>query len=330
MALLAAGTRFLLYNRSSPTITYNTTVGSPAVFDSSVVSGSVVFPSADWSGTNSVPYVAAVLANSISNIWVHADISQGGGYGVFAQRVLEVVDSSGIVLFRIQSPASGGNVDISYANNANTLVNVATGLSSTLTLTTYDIFYRTGANGGVTAYRGGAVWFDYSWANGTTAQARQVRVYGPGSSTNVSQFAISDGDDLRGFKFPSQVLTGNGTYNDGSGVPADTGDLNFTTGKGLPAATNKFTGTKPSYTFPSNAVIDGVMINTYLRTSGTPANARIITRLSGTDGNATQMSPAPVNGYVTNSQYLTLNPVTGLPWVAADYNSSEIGIEARS
>lgn len=332
MAILAFGNRLLWYGRSSSAISMSSVVGSPALFNTAVVSEGASIPQQAGAGGIGLQSVGYVHTSGVGRAWFHWDQATdgGGGPGAFTS-VVQIVSTTGQVLADIYFQSSG-TWWFRAVNGAGTLTNRGAAIAPMVSgLTTYDVDFTAGVNGSVNMYRGGVLWHSASWTDGLAAQIAGIRIFNFANVTNrtvVSQFAMSDGDDLRGFLVQPTVITGTGVYNDGTGVPADTGDLNVLSAKSLSAAAQKWTGTKPAITPPAGASVEQVAVNMLARASAPVPNGRLIVRHSSTDAFSAGFTPALAGGYTPRSFVLPTDPVTGFPWVLANLNAAQIGVEA--
>lgn len=335
MPILACGTRLLLMARSSSAIGFDPTLGSPPRYDNSPalnLGGSVALQPRGSIGYQTVSYVHPV---GLARAWFHWEAAVVGGVtGVFFDAV-QLVSAAGNLIAAVY--VNNGFSEFTTLNAAGSGF-ISRGSLSGISqgLTDYDLEFISGPNGGVNAYRGGSPWFSFSWTNGNATPIAGIRFANLSNNNNntdltcYSQFAMSDGDDLRGLKIGSYPLTGTGAYNDGAGTPAQTGDLDFSTGKTLSAANQMFTGTKASLSLPSGATLSGICVNATIRATAPAPNARVLVRQGGNDGFDANLSPAPTSGYAARSRFLAVNPVTGLPWTEADFNAAEFGWQARA
>lgn len=332
MAILAFGNRLLWYGRSSSAISMSSVIGSPALFNSAVVSEGASIPQRASTGGVGNQFVGYTHTAGVTRAWFHWDqaCESGGGPGAFSTLV-ELVGTSGQVLADIYYN-TGSDWRFRSLNGSSVLTQRGATLAAMASgLTTYDIDFTSGVNGAVNMYRGGVLWHSATWTDGIAGQVAGIRVYNFASTTNrtvMSQFAMSDGDDLRGFLVQPSIITGTGTYNDGTGVPADTGDLSVTSAKSLSAAAQKWSGTKPTISPPAGAVVERVAVNMLARASAPVPNARLLVRHSSTDGFTANLSPALAGGYTPRSFPLAVDPVTGNPWTLANYNAAQFGVEA--
>lgn len=325
MAILAAGTRLLLMGRSTSAAVINTVVGSPARFDAAVVDASVRMPAGSGFLEHRFP------GGAMSELWSHHEHMAEGGNGVFFY-LYEILDANGNAIAAIYQ--GNGNWQVEVRQGVGSLSNRgAIGAPNNTALTRYDFHWIGGANWTFEAWQNGVPWFSLSGSNGPTNQAAAIRMRPTATgftNSNFSQYALANADDLRGRKFGSTVLNGTGAYNDGTGTPAQTGDGDFSTGKALAAAGDRFLGTKPAYNVPMDMALEAVAVNAFVRAGGAVPNARIITRTAGVDGQDGNLSPAPGLDFSVRSRILTTNPATGLPFDDASFDATEFGIEARA
>lgn len=331
MAVLAIGNRLLWMGRSSSSIAMNATVGSPVLFNAAVVSEGVSIPHRSSTGGVGPQYVGYNHSSALARAWFHWDqaAEAGSTTGSFATQ-FEIIGVGGLVLADFYV-SSGTDIRWRIWNGSTMVQKAGTLPAMAAALTTYDIDFVAGVNGSVTAYRGGTAWFSATWNDGVATQVIGIRMYNYANNstrTVMSQFAMSDGDDLRGFLVRPVVITGTGNYNQGTGVPADTGDANPTTAKSISVANEQWSGTKPAITLPAGATVDLLAVNLLARAAAPVPNARILVRRGGSDSYDANLSPALAAGYTPRSRVLTVDPTTGLAWDLANINAAEFGLQA--
>jgi hypothetical protein len=331
MALLAFGNRLLWMGRGSSSTTMSSTLGSPALFDNAVVSEGVSTPGRSTVGAQ---YVGYDHTSGVTRAQFRFDMASEGGGAAVTSPLFEIVGTSGTPIAEVRIGTTASIVQFRSLNTSSVMTQRGADLSAVATgLTSYVIDFTSGANGEVNIYRGGSLWHSATWTGGNSATIGGIRLYNFASGTQrtvYSQFAMSDGDDLRGFLVQSVVITGTGFHNDGTGLPADTGDADITTAKGLSTADDRWSGTKPTVTLPSGAALEQVAVNLLARATSPVPNARILVRRAGNDSYDSNLSPALSSGYTARSRILTLDPTTGLPWDLSNFNASEFGLQARA
>lgn len=324
MAILAAGTRILVYGREQTDISYTTTPGSPARFDTTVPNppGSAEIPA---TRTSLIP-----LGGSFGKTYVSMKFFVGSTYGI------------GPELFTWLSPAlvtvasfgrPSGNFRFRSLNAAGSFVDRGnTAAPPTSALNLVEVEYAQTPTPFVKVWVNGVPVIDVTWTDETALRVAFLRVGSVISVGNMaaSELLVTDGDRLAGYGVGSQVLTGTGLYNDGTGTVVQTGDLDFATGKTLTAVNQKFTGTKPTYTLPADTAMNGVVVNTLIRGSPGIPNARIYARDGASEGATPDIAPAPDAIFGVRSEHVVTNPATGTAFTQANYNSAELGIEARA
>lgn len=338
MARLIAGNRVGLYYRSTAAITWNTIVGSPARFDSTIAPGSVVIPPQNVAAADGPPILFS-LPSSRSRVFIRWDAMIEGGTtnapsGGGTANLVAFFDVSGNPLLRLNNPLNQYfPVSIFHRNNLGNLVQLGATWPaySPNALISFCAELQTGLDGYFRLWQGATMVLERTWTTtGSTNQIAFIGLYNPSNSWNMhcSQFIIDDLDNPLGVPVPTQVLTGTGFVNEGAGTPANTGDLNFNTSKTLTAAGQRFLGTKPAFTFPEGTVVDTVMMNILGRAAPGLPNARPLVRHGGNTGNGPTMSPALTPAFIPRHPIIALNPVTGLPWTNQNYIDAEFGLEA--
>jgi hypothetical protein len=329
-----AGTRALLYGRSSSTTVLSSFAPS---FDASIVPGSVRIAGVGSSGNFNQPTIRIPLNDELDEFWVHYELYVHDS-SVTAQTFISARSASGSEEIGIASQVMSNNLGAMlprYRNSAGNLINLAalTSFPSGSIVPLDFYFKKDGANGLFRGYQGGGLWFERTWTDGSTAKMTQIVLSTVHTATTTnsgsyfSQFCVSN-FDMRGYKFPSRVITAAGAYNDGTGNAVDTGDLDFNTFKSLPDVDDQFSGEITPFSFPSGLQVDGVVVPALIRGASPVGDARVLVRTGGVDGYTPNYAPSLDGGFSIRSKFMPLNPATGLAWTQSDFNNSEYGIQA--
>lgn len=343
MAKYFAGTRLALHGKSSPSVIWQSTIGSPQRFDSDYVNGCIQLPPATTGGGqvySSITLPIGIDAISAPSVfikfeWLGGATSAPSAYGLSWPWV-EFLDSSVNTIARICAVAPNGGVDTrQYAEywNGSGFTSIG-GLilnPSAESRTEYQFKLIGGASGGFQFWRGAALELNSGIIPlNRTGNICYVRISNPIlAASYLSQIAISD-FDMRGYKFPSDTITSSGTFNEGTGNATDTGDFDLNTAKALPGNLNKYSGNTNTRTLPGNLAIESVTVGSIMRAGGSVANARSIMVVGGTSySGASNIIPAPISGYEWRGQDWATHPTLGA-WTNSSYNSTEKGHEART
>lgn len=335
MAKYFAGTRLALYGKTSQSVIYQTTVGSPVRFDASIVSGCIQIPAA-LNGNIQEGFTLPLGIDGItaSTLVIKFDWLSGNNTTQYEPQYtfVEFLDASLNSIVRLSQFGFTGAFIFEYYNGS-TYIQTGPTLNtpSSAGKTELQIRIVTGSSGSIQFWKNGAIDLDVSSIPfSRTGPIKFVRIKNPWTLPSyISQIAISD-FDMRGYKISSDALNATGTFNDGAGAPADTGDLNFNTSKSLPANLNKYSGTHATRVIPGNLTIESVTMASIMRAGSPVTNARSIMVVSGTSYSASgNISPPPANGYEWRGQDWTAHPTLGA-WTAENYNAAEKGHEART
>jgi hypothetical protein len=327
-----AGTRSLIAARSSSTITYTETVGSPARFDPDYVSGAIAMGQS--SGANNLGlYVQMPICGPRTII---ADTRLCASYRIYyasisgasGLRVVSFITNTGISKFRVATTGTSGQCVFEYWNGS-TAVNLGnfsfpTSGTSQIVLDVLPL-----ASGGFARlYINGTLVVGATSMPGLISDGiDRVRLHPwNGQAHWISEAALAD-FDLRPYRFGSDALNANGTYNDGTGNSSDTGDASFATFKGLPVVGDRFTGTAPARSLIGTEVIESVMLSMAARAVSPVGNAAALL-VSGSAEPEQAFNPALTPGFELRQAYWDVDPNTGLPWTAGGYNAAQKGARA--
>ena len=343
MAYYFAGNMQAMWDRSSSLVVGTTLAGT---FDSGVVAASVSLPALVSASDAQSPYVGMPLVvggpSVTTKVYGHFEFYNVGntysGFNSSNSFFLRVRNSSGQVVFKVAS----GDVSISGANafqcfywSGSAFVEVGPEFYINFTgLNTFDFEFLPGSSGTFELrINGGGV--PLVSVSGMNAAVNNTAVVDIGNelttASYVSQGCLAD-FDLRGAKIVAQRPTGNGFHVDGTGSFSDVDDIVTvdTTGIGLPAVGNQKSFLHDNL-ITSGMVIDAVFINSTTAVSGGVVNnLRGIVRRAGTTVATAVVSPSPELGIEQRSVVATVDPTTGLAWTVANFNASEIGVEARA
>jgi hypothetical protein len=346
MAKYFAGTRTLLWNRTAASIVLQSTVGSPARFDAALVASCLQLP-AGASGSPNNQHADGVIipvgidATSASDLFLIFDwlgtSNQSSGFTA-DQPWIEFLDGTGAIIARVMFTSNSSATGRFQWASANGTSFTQAGpqvipVPSTAALTTFQLRFRAGPSG-VNRFQfwqnGGQVMDISNIPLAITGNVAAVRIRNCFQGISyLSQVAMSD-FDMRGYRFPTDVINATGTFNDGTGTPAQTADGDFTTSKSLPASGNLYSGTHTARTLPGNLSIESVTIGAIMRAGGAVPNARSVIVAGGVAyPAAANISPALSTGYEWRGQEWANHPSLG-PWTLANYNAAEKGHEARA
>ncbi len=339
MAYYFASNNEAMFDKSSSLVVGTTLAGT---FDAGVVDSSILLPAATTS-TQFTAFVGAPLIvggpsvttrifghfelNALTNSLINA-ISNPTAF------FIRFRNSVGQVVFRIH--VTGGSPTFLQCQfwNGTTFTDVgATFTLPLLGLNEYDFDFTPGAFGSFNLRINKATVPIVS-VSSFNAAVNNVAIVDVGNPTDANAYisqVILANRDLRGAKVASQRPTGNGFHTDGTGTFSDVNTVvkNDLTGIGMTA-----TGQRKSFTHnplsTTGMVIDSVFINALTGvTGGTVNNLRGIVRRASVTTPTANFSPAPEAGLEQRSLILSIDPSTSLPWTLANYNNSEIGLEAR-
>lgn len=339
MAKYFAGTRLALYGATSGAVVYQTTVGTPVRFDANIVSGCVQFPAAVYSpsilegvvipiGMDATTASTAVLKFE----WLSSStVTPGSGSYIFPW--VEFIDSSGAIIAWIGSINYNiYNMSFYYWNGTSFVTTGANmNMPSVTAISEFQFRIVSGSSGTIQMWRNGAIELNISGISfNRTNPIRAIRVRNIFTGISyASQFAVSD-FDMRGYKFPTDNISATGTFNDGTGIPANTNDSDITTSKSLPVNLNKYSGTHATRYIPGTLAIESVTVGSVMRAGGSVSTARSIMVVGGTSYSAaSDISPTLTTGYEWRGQDWAAHPTLGT-WTAANYNAAEKGHLAKT
>jgi hypothetical protein len=339
MAYYFGGNMQAMWDRSSSLVVGTTLAGT---FDAAVVGSSVLIPAGAFGLTFHVgmplvsggPSLTSKVYGHYEMAWTDSALNSAGGFNT-QSNLLRVVNSTGQVVFKVQGLGNPFPATFQCQFwNGSAFVNVGPEFNLTLSgLSTYDFSFLPGASGTFELRVNGSATpvVSVSGMNAAVNNLAAVEIPNPSAgSAYISQGILAD-FDLRGAKFVSQRPTGNGFHTDGTGGFDDVDDTVTvdTTGIGLPVVGNRKSFLHDNL-ITSGMVIDAVFINSATAVSGgTVNNLRGIVRRAGTTSNTSNVAPAPVLGIEQRSVIAEIDPTTGLAWTVANFNASEIGVEAR-
>lgn len=347
MAKYFAGTRLALYGRSSLSVISQATVGSPTRYDADFVSSCIQFP-AGFSPSSTLDYSESITipigidAVDAPDVYIKFDWLSGSSVVANTTsaanttwRFVEFMDAAGAVIARMRPVGANASPQaIMFFNywNGSAWIQAGSTINSPSAAARAEIQLRIvgGASGTLQIWINGGLELDLTAVPfNRTGNIKSVRISNPWNAVSYcSQIAISD-FDMRGYKFPSDVLNGPGTFNDGTGAAADTGDLNFNTAKSLPANLDKYDGAHAARTLPGNLAIESVTVGAIMRAASPVANARAIAVIAATSYPAPANMTAPNTGFDWRGQDFPTNPAGG-DWTQASYNAAGFGHEART
>lgn len=339
MAYYFAGNMQAMWDRSSSLVVGTTLAGT---FDPAVVGSSVLIP-ANGGTVSTTAWAAMPVVTGgpslTSKVYGHFEwhgTSSATGSGSAGYQFLRIKNASGQVVFQLLTTTGSdfASVQCQYWNGS---AFVAVGPTFSLNLaatSTYDFEFLPGSSGTfVLRLNGGTLpLVSVSGMNAAVDNFAGAQIMNPtNASAYVSQGCLAD-FDLRGAKVVAQRPTGNGFHVDGTGSFSDVDDIVTvdTTGIGLPAVGNQKSFLHDNL-ITSGMVIDAVFINSTTAVSGGVVNnLRGIVRRAGTTVATASVSPSPELGIEQRSVVATVDPTTGLAWTVANFNASEIGVEARA
>jgi hypothetical protein len=346
MAKYFAGTRTLLWNRTAASVVLQSTVGSPARFDAALVGSCIQLPAGLAGSPNNQPAEGVVIpvgmdATSASDLYLIFDwlgsSSQSSGFTA-RQAWIEFLAATGAVIARLSFDSNSNALGrFDWGDAAGTSFTQAGSqvipIPSTAGISTFQLRFRAGASGTnrFQFWQNGGLVMDISNIPlAITANVAAVRIRNCFQGLSyLSQVAMSD-FDMRGYRFPTDVISATGSFNDGTGTPAQTADGDFTTAKSLPASGNVYSGTHGARTLPGNLAIESVTIGAIIRAGGSVPQARSVIVAGGVAYPApANISPSPSTGYEWRGQDWPNHPALG-PWTQANYNAAEKGHEARA
>lgn len=330
-----------MFDRSTSSIV-GTTLGG--TFDAAVVDSSILIPARPASG----PVFSAAMPLIIggpsltTKVFGHFEFNANGtavftGGPIGQNFFLQIRNSTGVPIFRIAN--NSGTVGTTtlqcqYWDGTNF---IQTGPVVTLNFNgqnQYDFEFLPGALGTFILRVNGSATpvFSISGMNAAVNNFAAVDIGNPASVTGYLSQGILADFDLRGAKLNSLRPTGNGFHTDGTGTFSDVNTVvtDDTTGIGLPVVGNQKSFTKGALT-TSGMVIDTAFVNIKSGVSGGVVNnARAIIRRAAVTTPTAAYSPSPGLGLQQAMLPLALDPSTGLAWTVANYNASELGVEARA
>lgn len=315
---------------------WQTTVGSPARFDSTFVNGAVGI-SSNGIGSKTAAFVQIPLIMDATNVsgtlWgKFSYLPNGNAYNAQTDllSIFSLLNSSGVVIIDLNNPGFFSNIWQFRYWNGSSYVNLGASFSIT-DIARLDFSFRLvhGASGTFDCWINGAL-----IASGTglpaavnnTSFLRICAGYSTSAFAYVSQVALAD-FDLRSYYFPEDTLNAFGTYNEGTGTIAGQGDVDLATTYTLAANGNRMTGTTAARTLPSGAFIRSVQVTGIERANSPIANSQKMLRISGADYNSASVTPVPTGGLEPRGAYWDTNPAGG-DWDISSYNSAEKGHRA--
>lgn len=319
-----------MFNISSSTVVGTTTAGT---FDSAVVDSSILIPAA---AAQLFYYAGMPIANGgpslTTKLYGHFETNTSSiVYTGTAWPFIQVINVSGIVVFRVMM-TNNGTYQCSYWNGSSYInIGAAFSISSTGQII-FDFDFTPGTSGAFNLRLNNASIpvVSVSAFNAAVDNTAEIRVGNGSNATMYISQGVLANFDLRGAKLNVPRISGNGFYTDGTGTYTDINTVvqNQGTGIGLTAVSQRKTFTKPSLTL-TGMVIHSVSVNFLGAVSGGVVNnARVITRRASTDSTgATYATPA--RGLEQRILPMYVDPSTSLSWTVANFNNTELGVQAQ-
>jgi len=261
-----------------------------------------------------------------SYLYIHTASSAQG-----TQVFYELINSTGVVVFRLMNASNSPVVTASYWNGSS-----YTNIASTFNITNSVLHKLTvklvcGVAGTVEVWLGAAQVVNHTHNDADVNNVAKVRRRGyVNNGAQPSYWSEMGGAnfDLRGLRIRYDPPTGNsgtdtawtGSYTDVDEAGVD--DADYVTSA---TAAQREGFTHASYTIPGSYALDSVWIVGRPKTSGVaPTNVKYSLRIGGTPYDSSNVNPAasfqPVGAYWTD------DPSTAAPWGNTNYNALEFGL----
>lgn len=344
MAKYFAGTRALLACRGPGIFEWQTTVGSPTRFDASYVGGAIGVGRAiggSGGGVVDTAYLQVPIGLDASSVtgtlWGHFECLLNTGNTTIGtantNRWFSFVNTSGVTIAELVS-ATGANNSQFYFRYWNGSAFVQAGATVTLSSTAriqVDFRLVHGSGGSFDLWINNALVISVSGLNAAVNNTAFVRLqdgfFNSTGFTYYSQVALSD-FDMRAYKFSSDILTGFGTYNEGTGTIGTMSDMGLSTAYILPANGNRVTGTIAARTLSAGQAIQSVQIGMVARVASPIANAQGLLRIASNDYASANISPAFSAGFGPGGAYWDLDPNSSAAWAIGSFNAAQFGAKA--
>ncbi|MBT9165462.1 MAG: hypothetical protein DDT25_00107 [Chloroflexi bacterium] len=224
MAKYFAGTRSLMSLRSLGSVTWTTTAGR---FDPLYVPGAVLV-----GGENArVDVPIGLDAASVTTLWGHFEsfTADVGFFNTDNYSFLQFINPSGTTIARFEMGVSPEALRFQFWNGS-TFVRAGPVVFPSIGIRdVFDFRIVCGTTGSFQLWRNGSIALSVT---GLSAAVDRIAAVGLGSfprdALAYSQVALSD-FDMRAWKFPSDILTTAGTYNEGTGTLGNMVDLDLNT-----------------------------------------------------------------------------------------------------
>jgi hypothetical protein len=333
MAKYFCGTRTILGGRNTTSVEWMTNLPG-FYYNSTLVDGYVNFPT--W-----VPLSPAIFARipfvidapPANNLFVRFDIFPGQISFSALSPWLVLVNASGTEVIRVVVQGFATTVSRLQAWNGSAWVDIGSSFANSPTDTLTSVQFQFNVSGTSLQFN---VWYQQVLISSqsitlpaTVGDISSMTLYARTGQYRLSMLAASS-FDMRGYLFPTDRLTATGTFNDGSGTVAATNDGDLATIKTLPGVDDKYSGTKPSRTFPSGYNIESVTVSAVMRAASPVTQARTLAVVSATPYEfASNFAFAPDVAFAYRAQDW-INKPTGGVWTQSDYNATEFGHVAKA
>lgn len=336
MARYFVGNRTALWGRNSSSVVWDTTLGSPARYNSTYVSGSISAPAPNTTlvTTFGVQLDLGLDGTTATNLYVSFDMLPTNANSVNSASSfpwVQFMDSSNIPILRVVNNGGLTNIVIvQYWNGSSwTSLSTFTGPPTTA-LSNWQFQIVTGASGTFRVWQDGCLVLELlSIPFNTTGAVKRVMIANHLNGTSYfSRIIMTDYDLL--VTTPYMLSLPNvGAYNDGNGTIADMADGNLNTFKSMPANAQTYTAFNSNITIANGFTLTNVTMAGIMRATAPTANAVTVMELAGTLYTTGNLLPAPSVGFEWRGENWANYP-TGGSWTANNFNGINKGHQART